>query len=45
MLYEKDCLKVEDFSNELESNEEYMLDDADILIIAYGSVSLGAKRL
>jgi 2-oxoglutarate/2-oxoacid ferredoxin oxidoreductase subunit alpha len=36
--------KVEDFSNELESNEEYMLDDADILIIAYGSVSLGAKE-
>ncbi|QKJ27476.1 2-oxoglutarate synthase subunit alpha [Aliarcobacter cibarius] len=36
--------KVEDFSNELESNEEYMLDDAEVLIIAYGSVSLGAKE-
>ena len=27
--------------DELELNEEYMLEDADIMIIAYGSVSLG----
>ncbi len=36
--------KVEAHTDELELNEEYMLDDADILIIAYGSVSLGAKE-
>lgn len=36
--------KVEAHTDELELNEEYMLDDAEILIIAYGSVSLGAKE-
>ncbi|WP_198305721.1 2-oxoglutarate synthase subunit alpha [Arcobacter vandammei] len=36
--------KVENHTDELELNEEYMLEDADILIIAYGSVSLGAKE-
>ncbi|OCL95883.1 2-oxoglutarate synthase subunit alpha [Aliarcobacter thereius] len=36
--------KVEAHTNELESNEEFMLDDAEIMIIAYGSVSLGAKE-
>ncbi len=30
--------------DEIESYEEFMLDDADILIIAYGSVSLAAKE-
>lgn len=36
--------KVEDFQDELELNEEYMLEDAEILIIAYGSVSLAVKE-
>lgn len=36
--------KVEDFTNELELNEEYMLEDAQIMIIAYGSVSLAVKE-
>ena len=30
--------------DEIESYEEFMLDDADIMIIAYGSVSLAAKE-
>ena len=30
--------------DELELNEEYMLEDADIMIIAYGSVSLGVTE-
>ncbi len=36
--------KVDEHLDELELNEEYMIDDADILIIAYGSVSLAAKE-
>ncbi|MGB1226643.1 MAG: 2-oxoglutarate synthase subunit alpha [Poseidonibacter sp.] len=36
--------KVDAHLDELESNEEYMLDDADIMIIAYGSVSLGVTE-
>jgi len=36
--------KVENYQDELELNEEYMIDDADILIIAYGSMSLSAKE-
>ena len=36
--------KVEAHTDELELNEEYMLDDADIMIIAYGSVSLGVTE-
>ncbi len=36
--------KTENHTDELELNEEYMIEDADILIIAYGSVSLGAKE-
>lgn len=36
--------KVEAHKVELESYEEYMLDDAEVLIIAYGSVSLAAKE-
>lgn len=36
--------KVEAHTDELELNEEYMLDDAEVLIIAYGSVSLGVKE-
>ena len=36
--------KVELHKDELESYEEFMLDDAEVLIIAYGSVSLAAKE-
>jgi 2-oxoglutarate ferredoxin oxidoreductase subunit alpha len=36
--------KVEAHEDELESYEEYMLEDADIMIIAYGSVSLSVKE-
>ncbi len=36
--------KVEEHKDEIESNEEYMLDDADILIIGYGSASLAIKE-
>lgn len=36
--------KVDAHLDELELNEEYMIEDADILIIAYGSVSLGVTE-
>lgn len=36
--------KVDAHTDELELNEEYMLDDAEVMIIAYGSVSLSAKE-
>jgi 2-oxoglutarate ferredoxin oxidoreductase subunit alpha len=36
--------KVELHKDELESYEEFMMDDAEIMIIAYGSVSLAAKE-
>ncbi len=36
--------KVEKYTDEIESNEEYMVDDADILIIGYGSASLAIKE-
>jgi len=36
--------KVDEHVDELEYNEEYMLEDAEILIVAYGSVSLAAKE-
>ena len=36
--------KVDNHFDEIESNEEYMLEDADIMIIAYGSVSLSVKE-
>jgi len=36
--------KVEAHKDEIESYEEFMLDDAEVLIIAYGSVSLAAKE-
>jgi len=36
--------KVENFTEEIELNEEYMLDDADIVIIAYGSMALSVKE-
>jgi len=36
--------KVDAHMDEIESNEEYMLEDADIMIIAYGSVALGVTE-
>ncbi len=36
--------KVDEHVDELESYEEFMMDDAEILMIAYGSVSLAAKE-
>lgn len=36
--------KVENYKAEIELNEEYLLDDAQIAIIAYGSVSLSVKE-
>jgi len=36
--------KVEEHKDEIESNEEFMLEDADILLIGYGSASLAIKE-
>ncbi len=36
--------KVEAYQDEIELNEEYMLDDAEILLIGYGSASLAIKE-
>ncbi len=36
--------KVEEHQDEIELNEEYLLDDADILLIGYGSASLAIKE-
>ena len=36
--------KVEAHKEEIESNEEFMLDDADILLVGYGSASLAIKE-
>ncbi len=36
--------KVEAHKDEIESYEEFMMDDAEVMIIAYGSVSLAAKE-
>ena len=43
-LIERLFRKVDAHVSEIESYEEYMLDDADIMIIAYGSLSLSAKE-
>ena len=43
-LIERLFNKVDMHTDELESYEEYKLDDADIMIIAYGSVSLSVKE-
>ncbi len=43
-LIERLFRKVDAHLDEIESYEEYMLDDADIMIIAYGSLSLSAKE-
>jgi 2-oxoglutarate ferredoxin oxidoreductase subunit alpha len=44
LLIERLFNKVEAHEDELESYEEYMLADADIMIVAYGSVSLAVKE-
>ena len=44
LLIERLFNKIEAHEDELESYEEYMMDDADFMIIAYGSVSLAAKE-
>ncbi len=36
--------KVDEHKDEIESNEEYKLDDAEILLIGYGSASLAIKE-
>jgi len=36
--------KVDNHKDEIELNEEYMVDDADILLIGYGSASLAIKE-
>jgi 2-oxoglutarate ferredoxin oxidoreductase subunit alpha len=36
--------KVDAHRDEIELNEEYLLEDADILLIGYGSASLGIKE-
>jgi len=43
-LIERLFKKVNAHLDEVESYEQYMLDDADIMIIAYGSLSLSAKE-
>jgi 2-oxoglutarate ferredoxin oxidoreductase subunit alpha len=43
-LIERLFNKVEAHQDEIDSYEEYMLDDADVMIIAYGSVALSAKE-
>jgi 2-oxoglutarate ferredoxin oxidoreductase subunit alpha len=43
-LIERLFHKVEAHQDEIDSYEEYMMDDAEIMIIAYGSVSLAAKE-
>ena len=43
-LIERLFNKVNLHTNEVESFEEYMIDDAEILIIAYGSLSLSVKE-
>jgi len=36
--------KVDEHRDEIESNEEYLLDDAEILLVGYGSASLAIKE-
>ena len=36
--------KVDEHRDEIESNEEYMVDDAEILLVGYGSASLAIKE-
>jgi len=43
-LIDRLFLKVDAHRDEIESNEEFMLDDAEILLIGYGSASLAIKE-
>ncbi len=43
-LIERLFNKVRDHQDEIDSYEEFMMDDAEFLLIAYGSVSLAAKE-
>ncbi len=44
LLIDRLFRKVDEHKDEIESNEEYMLDDAEILLIGYGSASLAIKE-
>jgi len=44
LLIDRLFRKVDEHRDEIESNEEYMLEDADILLIGYGSASLAIKE-
>ncbi|GHV59494.1 2-oxoglutarate synthase subunit alpha [Campylobacterota bacterium] len=43
-LIERLTHKIDDHASEIESNEEYLLEDAEIAVIAYGSASLAVKE-
>jgi len=44
LLIDRLFAKVEAHKEEIESNEEFMLDDAEILLVGYGSASLAIKE-
>ncbi len=44
LLIDRLFRKVDEHKDEIESNEEYMLDDAEVLLIGYGSASLAIKE-
>jgi len=44
LLIDRLFRKVDEHTDEIESNEEYMIDDAEILLIGYGSASLAIKE-
>jgi len=44
LLIDRLFAKVDAHKDEIESNEEYMLEDADILLVGYGSASLAIKE-
>ncbi|MCD6654756.1 MAG: 2-oxoglutarate synthase subunit alpha [Sulfurovum sp.] len=44
LLIERLFNKVEAHQEEIDSYEEFMMDDAEVMIVAYGSVSLSAKE-
>jgi len=44
LLIDRLFRKVDEHRDEIESNEEYMMDDAEILLIGYGSASLAIKE-
>ncbi|MDR0746830.1 MAG: 2-oxoglutarate synthase subunit alpha [Helicobacteraceae bacterium] len=43
-LIERLLHKIDDYQSEIELNESYLLDDAQIAVIAYGSASLAVKE-